>query len=95
MGFVFDKDMMYAMKEHFDKTYNTDILGDIRLQPHGKSFFPVTLITFTGNTPWHREGFMNGLPKSLKKQIIPSVPNSPYNFAVNYPYMLKTQKRPK
>ena len=32
MGFVFDKDMMYAMKEHFDKTYNTDILGDIPLQ---------------------------------------------------------------
>tara|TARA_B000000609_G_scaffold109045_1_gene84110 strand:- start:58 stop:897 length:840 start_codon:yes stop_codon:yes gene_type:complete len=96
MGFIFDKDMMYAMKEHFDKTYNTDILGDIQLQPHGKSFFPVSLITFTGNTPWHREGFpYEWSSKEFEKSYHSFSPNSRYNFAVNYPLYVKDAEKTK
>ena len=35
---------------------------------------------------------MNGLPKSLKKSIIPSVPNSPYNFGCKLSLYVKDEK---
>jgi len=94
-GFITDNDMMYVLKEHFDKTYNSDIIGDIQSlgmqsQFHGKKMMPITLITFSDTTPWHREGFSQSWSsKEFEESFHAFSPNSRYNFAVNYPLYVK------
>lgn len=90
MGFIIDKDLMYVLKEHFQNTYNYSILD----KPHnilpGKKMLPITLITFSGNTPWHREGFCDKwASRNFEKEYHRFSPHSRYNFAVNYPLYVK------
>ena len=96
LGFILDKDIMYAMKEHFDKTYNSDIMGDIYPIAHGRTMMPVTLITFSGNTPWHREGFPQAWStKEFEKSYHSFCPRTRYNYSVNYPLYIKDAENTK
>ena len=90
IGFIFSKDLQYAMREHFEKTYNYSILDSLQPVFPGKKIMPVTLITFSGNTPWHREGFsQEWSTRGFEKQYHRFSPRSRYNFAVNYPFYVK------
>ena len=86
LGFILDKEIMYAMKEHFDKTYNPDIMGDIYSISQGRKMLPVSLITFSDTCPWHREGLPQPWStREFEETYHATYPRTRYNYAVNYP----------
>lgn len=90
MGFIIDKNIMYVMKDHFEKTYNSSILDNNVTVATGKKILPVTLITFSDNTPWHREGFCpDWSTKRFEEEYHNFSPRRRYNYAVNYPLYVK------
>lgn len=90
MGFITDKSIQRELQQHFVDTYHKDILDSPIPVGVGKRIIAISLITFSGNTPWHREGFCDKRFSREDEQIWhTNMPRTRHNFAINYPLYTK------
>lgn len=95
MAYISNKDVLNSLAEYLEQNFKKDIIG---LHPwgHYSKVLAVSLITFSNNTPWHREGFnADWTSKHFEDQYNRRYPYQRFNYAINFPFYVKDAHRTK
>lgn len=89
MGMITDATILKEIKNFYRNNFKEDIV-DFSFFGPAKHIMGVTLITFSDNTPWHREGFNpDWTSRNFEQQFTQRHPYKRFNYAINFPLYVK------
>jgi len=95
MAFITDKEFQKQLKQYYRQTFRRDII-EIERTSLLTPIISVSLITFSGTTPWHREGFNPAWTNSSFESKFRSIHSlQRFNYAINYPFYLNDSEKTK
>ena len=89
LGAISNTKIADELKHFTNKVFHKDIIQHNTTRG-GKVLTGITLITFSGNTPWHREGFNSEwTTPEFEEKFHTAHPFRRFNYAINFPLYTK------